>query len=167
MRKQCWLIWCASVFLLSCKSKDRTPGGLLPKEKMQAVLWDIMRADQFLTDYVFNKDTAADKSKESAKMYQQIFSLHKITWDEFRQSFAYYNKRPELIRPILDSIAASSGQTGIVPKADTAAVPKTDSAKIPLPVSDSAVRQKDAAPPVRQKDTTRRKRVFTQPAGVQ
>ena len=52
---------------------------ILPQKKMQAVLWDMMRADQFLTDYVLNKDSSLNKITESLKYYQQIFAIHKIT----------------------------------------------------------------------------------------
>ena len=45
------------LFFAGCKNKNAVPGNILPQSKMQAVIWDMMRADQFLTDYVLNKDT--------------------------------------------------------------------------------------------------------------
>ncbi len=61
---------------------------------MQAVLWDLMRADQFLADYVFNKDSSLDKTTESLKYYQKIFAIHKVSKEEFQESFSFYQAHP-------------------------------------------------------------------------
>ena len=47
-----------SVFALlfaACKSKRSN--SVIPPDKMELVLRDMMRADKFLADYVLNKDT--------------------------------------------------------------------------------------------------------------
>ena len=54
-----------------CKSKNSE---VLPPKKMQALLWDMMRADQFLADYVMNKDTSINRITESLKHYQPASS---------------------------------------------------------------------------------------------
>ena len=36
------------MFFAGCKSKNTVPRGVLSPDKMEAVLWDMMRADQFL-----------------------------------------------------------------------------------------------------------------------
>ena len=95
-----------TIFLLSaCKSKNAVPSGVLPQKKMQAVLWDMMRADQFLSDYVLNKDTSLKQDIESIKLYQQILSINKITKEDFQNSFSYYKSHPLLLKAIMDSIA--------------------------------------------------------------
>jgi hypothetical protein len=73
---------------------------------MQAILWDLMRADQFLNEYVLNKDSSLNKKTESQKYYQQIFAIHKISREEFLNSFTYYKMHPVSFKPILDSISA-------------------------------------------------------------
>jgi hypothetical protein len=98
-------------FLLSaCKSKNVVPSGVLPQKKMQAVLWDMMRADQFLADYVLNKDTSLKQDKESINLYQQILSINKITQEDFLNSFSYYKSHPLLLKAIMDSIANAPAQ---------------------------------------------------------
>lgn len=92
-------------FLLSCKGKNKIPSGVLPQKKMQAVLWDVMRADQFLSDYVLNKDSSIDKVKESLKYYEEIFTLHKITKEQFQKSFSFYKEHPILLKAIMDSMS--------------------------------------------------------------
>lgn len=99
-----WLIWVVCVLFLSCKGKDHVPADVLPKDKMQAVLWDIMRADQFLTDYVLSKDTSLNKETESTKFYRKVFSIHKISKEDFQRSFAFYRSHPQMMRDLMDSI---------------------------------------------------------------
>lgn len=90
----------------ACGNKDRVPGDIIQPEKMEAVLWDMMRADQFLSDYVLNRDTssASEKEKKNIRMYQQIFSFHEVTKEEFSKSFDYYRAHPVQLRTIMDSI---------------------------------------------------------------
>lgn len=99
------LISCVS--LAACNKKNAIPGDVLPQKKMQAVLWDMMRADQFLTDYVMNRDTTANRDTESIKLYRAIFAIHHISKKEFQRSFVFYNEHPALLKPIMDSIAAT------------------------------------------------------------
>ncbi len=99
------LLLISCVCLVACKNKNGIPGDVLPQKKMQAVLWDMMRADQFLTDYVINKDTTANRDTESIKLYREIFAIHQVTKKEFQRSFAFYNAHPAFLKPIMDSIA--------------------------------------------------------------
>lgn len=78
---------------------------MLPPDKMEALLWDMMRADKFLADYVLNKDTTKKIDSESVKLYQQIFAIHQVTGDQFQKSFAYYKEHPEQLQAIMDSLS--------------------------------------------------------------
>ncbi|HEV7782113.1 MAG TPA: DUF4296 domain-containing protein [Chitinophagaceae bacterium] len=101
------LVIILSLFLSTgCKNKNRVPRNIIPQQKMKAILWDMMRADQFLSDYVLNRDTSLKIETESFKYYQQIFAIHKINRDEFWKSFSFYRSRPDLLKTILDSISA-------------------------------------------------------------
>lgn len=110
-----------SLLIASCKSKDAVPGNVLPQDKMQAVLWDIMRADQFLSDYVLNKDTSLKKATESIKLYQQVLAINGVTKEKFERSFSFYKTHPLLLKVIMDSIVNAPSEvpatTGVV--ADT------------------------------------------------
>jgi len=127
----------------ACRSKDGISTGILTQKKMQAVIWDLMRADQFLADYVLNNDTTLDKTRESLKYYQQIFAIHKINKEEFQHSFSFYVSQPALLKAIMDSISnpplnANTGlaQPQLNNNTDTA---KTDTAikKAPLILRDT------------------------------
>ena len=104
-----------SVFVFGCKNDDRISSEVLPQKKMQAILGDMMRADQFLADYVLNKDTLLKKTSESLKYYQQIFSIHKISKDDFQYSFSFYQSHPVLLKEIMDSINIPEKITPVVP----------------------------------------------------
>jgi Domain of unknown function (DUF4296) len=99
------LIALVVIFTAGCKSKNAIPNSVLPQKKMQAILWDMMRADQFLADYVLNKDSSLNKTTESLKYYQQIFAIHKTSKEEFQHSFSFYKSRPVLLKAMMDSIS--------------------------------------------------------------
>lgn len=96
--------------LASCGRKDGVPSGILPQKKMQAIIWDMMRSDQFLTDYVLNKDTSLNKNDESLKYYRQIFTIHQVSQKDFQRSFNYYKSHPSLFKAIMDSLSQVSGE---------------------------------------------------------
>lgn len=98
----------ATFFLLTivaCGTKHTVPSGVLKPDKMQVVLRDIMRADQFLADYVFARDSTKNKDKESIAWYSRIFRLHNVTREQFRESFAWYRTHPDFLQPLMDSMA--------------------------------------------------------------
>jgi len=99
------LIICCIFILTGCKNKDKASAGIIPQKKMQAIVWDMMRADQFLADFVFNKDSSLDKTSESMKLYNKIFDIHHITKDQFRESFSYYKTHPDLFKLLMDSLS--------------------------------------------------------------
>ncbi len=112
-----WLI------IASCKS-NKTNSGIIPMLKMEMILTDLMKADQFISDFRVPHDTAMDRDTESIKMYQKIFALHDINKEQFEKSLVYYQSRPDLLKIIMDSI---SKPTVIVPEEPT---PMKDTANL-------------------------------------
>lgn len=90
---------------LSCGRRNEKPAGLIPEEKMTRMVWDMMRADQFLTDFVFSRDTSVDKLAESLRLYNRIFEIHKVSKQEFLTSFNYYRAEGGPLKAILDSVS--------------------------------------------------------------
>lgn len=99
------LIFIPAVFILACSDKNKLPAGVMAGPKMQAVMWDMIRAGDFLNNYVFYKDANIDKTAESQKWNEKIFQMHKITRSEFDISYAYYQQHPQLMKVIMDSIS--------------------------------------------------------------
>jgi hypothetical protein len=79
----------------------------MPRDKMEIVLWDMMRADKFLTDFIFS-DSSIDKKTESIRLYKQVLTTHNTNQEEFKRSFDYYRSRPLLLKNIMDSLTRKS-----------------------------------------------------------
>ena len=128
-----WLIVAVLFFILAgCRKKNHVPADILPPGKMQAVLWDIMRADKFLADFVLSRDSSLKLETESIKMYQQVFAIHAISKEKFQESFSWYKSHPSQLAVIMDSLNNRKGSapTPLVIPADTLNRPGTIS---PLP----------------------------------
>ena len=91
--------------LAGCTDKDGLPSGILKKDKMQAVLWDIIQAESYTTLFI-TKDSLKNAPVENAGLQQKIFAVHNISREEFYNSYDYYTGHAELMRALLDSITA-------------------------------------------------------------
>jgi hypothetical protein len=89
--------------VISSCTRHKMPADILPQPRMQAVLWDLMRADEFIINYA-SKDSGYNKTEESLKLYEQVYTIHKTTKAEFQKSLSYYNREPGLFKAILDSL---------------------------------------------------------------
>ena len=95
-----------SLLFASCAG-DKVPKEIFPPAKMQAILFDVIRADE-LVDFVALQDSAyRDFTKRSA-LYDSIFHIHAISKEDFRKSLQYYQGRPDLLKGILDSLHAQT-----------------------------------------------------------
>ena len=94
-------------FLLSCGNKSELPPGILKSDKMQAVLWDIIRADTFTTEYI-KRDSAKNDVEENLKLQQQIFAMHHVSKEDFYKSFEYYKRNSGLMKTIIDSMVSQA-----------------------------------------------------------
>src|SRR5688500_10321337 len=86
--------------LLSCSNEKK---GILPEEKMEAVMWDLLRADEWV-NYEFSIDSNFRREEKLDSLYSHVFSIHHVGVAEFRKSLDYYQKHPEALKPILDSL---------------------------------------------------------------
>ena len=107
MTKFILLVWMAVLFV-HCADKKKLPKGVIGKEKMEDVMWDMMQADQFLSDFVLNKNDSLDTLEEHTSLYNDIFRLHKTNREEFTKSFRYYRSQPALMKEVLDSLSMRS-----------------------------------------------------------
>ena len=89
--------------MAGCKKKNDLPSGILKNDKMQAVLWDVILAEAYTTQYI-KKDSLKNDSLENAKFQQEIFAIHNISKKEFYDSYNYYTVHSELMRSLLDSL---------------------------------------------------------------
>jgi len=102
-----------SLLLFSCSDKKPIPEEILSQEKMQVVLWDVIRADE-LVSYNSITDSSLNKSARTAELYSKIFKIHGISKTSFEKSMQFYQLRPDLLQPILDSLKYSSERKTII-----------------------------------------------------
>ena len=96
-----------TIFFLiqACANKDKLPQGVLPKQQMREIMWDMIRAGEFLQSYVLPKDSTIDKTAEHQKWYNKIYEIHKTNKADFEKSYAYYKAHPMLMKDMLDTLA--------------------------------------------------------------
>jgi hypothetical protein len=126
------------VFIVACSEKR--PSDILPQEKMREVMWDMLKASEFLDGYVLNYDSSVNRVAETKAWYEQVYRLHKITKTQFDKSYAYYREHPLLMKEMLDSLGKREvSDTGINADttakfpADTTIKPSADTAIKPSP----------------------------------
>lgn len=130
--------------VVRCSNRDSVPSGVLPKQKMQEVIWDLTRTGEFLNNFVLNKDTSGDKLVLSKKWYDKVFSFHGIEEKDFERSYKYYQRHPKLLSEILDSLTkkpvypVSTEEPGTVQN-------DSISSKVDTSIMDTRIRIKDSA----------------------
>ncbi|GAA4747734.1 DUF4296 domain-containing protein [Flavisolibacter ginsenosidimutans] len=92
-------------FLFSCSGE--VPKGVLPPKKMEAVLYDVIRADEWV-DFASLQDSTFRKFSKRTALYDSVFRLHSISKDDYRKSMSFYQGRPDLLKEILGSLKAKS-----------------------------------------------------------
>jgi Domain of unknown function (DUF4296) len=103
--REFFIICLLSVLIYACSDNDKLPAGVLPKQQMREVMWDMIRAGEFLNGFVINKDSSVNKIAESEKWYAKVYQIHKVSKEEFDKSYAYYKDHPALMKEMLDSLA--------------------------------------------------------------
>lgn len=93
------LLFCA------CNGDDEIPSHVLKPDKMQAVMWDIVRADVFTNEFI-KADSTKDLLRENLQLQKKIFALNNISREQYYTSFEYYKNKPELMQAMLDTMIA-------------------------------------------------------------
>ena len=99
------IFWAVILMLVSCGNKNNISPGILKPDKMQVVLWDIIRAEAFSSQYI-----KANNIEENAKLQKRVFAMHQVNKEAFYQSFNYYRSHTALMKTILDSMINKAGR---------------------------------------------------------
>ena len=127
------IVWC----VVSCTDKDKIPAGVLPKDKMEKVLWDVIQAERYRETFV--RDSASDLKKETFKLYAQVFEIHQISREEFVKSYKFYMSRPDIARTMFDSLATRANR-----RRDEMYKPQPLDTATTKPKVDSLINKKDS-----------------------
>lgn len=95
------VLLCCILLLYACNEKKR----LITIPQMKLVMWDVITADEWMKKQILS-DTIIDSSKRNIALYNKIFSLHKITKEDYYSSYDYYKNHPNEMKILLDSLAA-------------------------------------------------------------
>jgi hypothetical protein len=131
-------VWIVLVLWLAAACQQR---GVLDNDSMKRVMWDLARADEFALNYL-QRDTTLSLNEKTKELYAKVFSLHKITQQQFLESLRYYKADPEEMKELLDSLNThanrmreaqfmqnaippdSSGQSKLLPDEKSVPVPR-------------------------------------------
>jgi hypothetical protein len=106
MRTGIYLLCILLVMGISCKDSTKIPSDIIPKDKMENLMWDMMLADRYSAQFLLKDSATKDVKLETMKLYEQVFQLHKISHDKFVKSYKYYLNRPDLSKVMFDSLSA-------------------------------------------------------------
>ncbi len=76
---------------------------ILAPEKMQSIVWDLLRADE-MAGYYATRDTSLNHLRTYTDLYQSILEIHHITRNDLKKNIRYYQGHPLLFKVILDSV---------------------------------------------------------------
>ncbi|HEU4860969.1 MAG TPA: DUF4296 domain-containing protein [Chitinophagaceae bacterium] len=111
------------VVTVGCIQDKKIPKDILPQNEMRKVMWDLMRADAYVADFIM-KDSTRNQKAESAILYEKIFDIHSTSQETFKKSLEFYESRPDLFKAISDSLRSDERkaleyQTEKKPELDT------------------------------------------------
>jgi hypothetical protein len=94
----------------SCSDKNSVPAGVLPHEKMEAVMWDVIQSEQYSAAYLAKDSAHINLKLENLRLYDEVFRLHQVSREEFRKSYQYYMGRADLAQILFDSLLAKGNR---------------------------------------------------------
>jgi len=100
------------IFIISmagCIGNNKIPKDVIPQDEMRKLMWDLMRADAYVADFVM-KDSTCNQKEESAILYEKIFAIHSTTQEAFKKSLAFYESRPDLLKVVADSLRSDESK---------------------------------------------------------
>jgi hypothetical protein len=107
----------AVILFFSCNQKTEIPDSILAPDRMEKLLMDMLRAEEFLNQR--QSDSVITDSFNRIKLYQSVLTLHKTTKEDFKNSFTFYEAHPNLLKTVLDSMyseaARADSQTKMPP----------------------------------------------------
>jgi hypothetical protein len=112
------------ILTTACSNRNKLPKDVFPQQKMEAVLWDLVRAREYLEGYGFNRDSTIDSTGKATELYDQVFRIHQVSKEAFEKSYSYYQDHPALMKEMLDSLGKKP-----LPEIKATQIAAADSAK--------------------------------------
>lgn len=106
MRKAVF-IWL--LFIFAACSQHPVPKGILAPDEMKKVVYDILKADEYVNNFIM-KDTSVNIKMKRSIIYEQVFTLHNTNRKEFYTSYKYYQQHPDIQKALFDSLLATANR---------------------------------------------------------
>ena len=90
--------------LVACKNNS-IPKDVLPEERMRSIMWDMLRADEYVMN-TLARDSSRTVKQHLNEQYNKVFAIHKIQGTQFYKSYQYYQQDPILHKRLMDSVYA-------------------------------------------------------------
>lgn len=103
----------ASLFLFvlsACTDTEKVPSDIIPPQKMENILWDMLLADRYSAQYLLKDSARINVKDETFKLYESVFVVNKTNKTEFVKSYKYYLNRPDLTKTIFDSLSVRANR---------------------------------------------------------
>jgi len=97
-------------FLFSCTDKNSIPSNVIPRAKMENVLWDMIVADRYAYQVLIKDSLKLNVNQKTQELYSQVLRIHRVKDEEFINSFKFYMSRPDLSRNMFDSLSAKANR---------------------------------------------------------
>ena len=91
--------------LASCGTKNKVPTEVLQPDKMQNILWDVVRS-QALSAEEARKDSTINEVAQTKVFVQKAFKIHNVTAEEYDKSYRWYTSHPDIMKVLLDSLSS-------------------------------------------------------------
>lgn len=101
-----WLSFVA-VFLFSCKKKEIQPEGLIPKDKFETVMKEVLIVNAAV---VSKGEVNEIDSLLADTLFSKVFSKYDVNVNDFKKTLSYYEKNPTMLNEVMDSILARMNQ---------------------------------------------------------
>ena len=99
-------------FYVSACSGVSVPDGVLPPEKMEKVMYDVVRADE-MVDFLRLSDSSWQPFARRTSLYDSVFGLHGIKKETFQKSLSFYQSRPDLLKDIIEGMQKKATDTTV------------------------------------------------------
>jgi hypothetical protein len=105
-----WFLLFFCLLLSACSETTSLPEGVLPQDKMATVFYDVIKADEMVDLLKYSDSTYHLFSKRTA-LYDTIFQIHGIEKQIFQKSLSFYQRRPDLLREVVDNMHSMVNDT--------------------------------------------------------
>jgi len=95
------LVWVLVVVVLWLGCKQKVPNGIINRDKMEEILFDIHLVDGYIST-IYMQDSAR---KVGAAYYNGIYKKYDTDSVQYTRSLTYYNNNPEILQEIYKGIA--------------------------------------------------------------